>query len=209
MLLVIDDYIYTGENEMREAIFDENIVLIPLTQGYFAIVDRATYERIPELNGNWHVSKNRSSIKARRTINGKNVLMHRLIMNCPDGMVVDHINHNSLDNRECNLRVCTNQQNLWNSVKHCDAMTSKYKGVHYHKQSNRWRSQIRTPDGQIYKDHSTELEAARDYDQKALKYFGEFAYVNFPLGVPADPLVPSDNSRKLSYKGGSPELYFS
>ena len=193
MLLVIDDYIYTGENEMREAIFDENIVLVPLTQGYFAIVDRATYERIPELKNCWCATKLKSGIRARRSINGKDVLMHRLIMDPPVGMVVDHINHDTLDNRESNLRICTRQQNGWNSVKHCHAMTSSFKGVYYHKQNKKWCSEIRTSEGQISKSHSSEIEAAKWYDEKALKYFGEFACINFPLGVPADLLSSKCN----------------
>ena len=47
---------------------------------------------------------------------GKGVIkLHRLIMDCPKDKVIDHINHNTLDNRKCNLKICThfeNQQNL-------------------------------------------------------------------------------------------------
>jgi hypothetical protein len=55
--------------------------------------------------------------------------MHRMIMRPPKGMVVDHINGNGLDNRRCNLRICTRQENARNRRKHADGK-SRFLGVY-------------------------------------------------------------------------------
>lgn len=44
--------------------------------------------------------------------------LHRFVVNCPKGMVVDHINGNTLDNRKSNLRICTHKQNSENRKLH-------------------------------------------------------------------------------------------
>lgn len=67
--------------------------------------------------------------------------LHRLIMNCPDDMVIDHINHDPLDNRKENLRICTQQQNMMNRRTQSNN-TSGITGVNWDKSKNKWRVQI-------------------------------------------------------------------
>jgi len=92
---------------------------------------------------------------------------------------VDHINHNILDNRKSNLRLCTIQKNSFNRRK--TGQTSKYKGIYFDKSHSKFKSQIKFNKktynlGRYY----SEIEAARAYDAKAKELFKEFACLNFP-----------------------------
>ena len=121
----------------------------------------------------------------------KSLLMHRLILGLEEGdkKYVDHINHNGLDNRRCNIRVVTCHQNLANQKAKKGAV-SKYKGVHWSLSTNRWRVSIKTEEKRHYVGvYKNEKQAARAYDKEALDFYGPFALVNFQ--------VPRINGRSL------------
>ena len=109
--------------------------------------------------------------------------MHNMIMQPPKDLRVDHINHNKLDNRRSNLRLCTKQQNQWNRRKVVKNTTSKYKGVCWAKKNNKWQASL-----EFQKDKKrqsiylgqfiSEVEAAKAYNEAAIKHFGEFAKIN-------------------------------
>ena len=104
--------------------------------------------------------------------------MHRVIMDAPKGMHVDHINGNGLDNRRENLRLCTNSQNHMNRKTHRDS-SSKYKGVSWNKRNSKWQAYIGS--GIKRKNlgyFASESDAAKAYDIKAKECFGEFARLN-------------------------------
>lgn len=103
-------------------------------------------------------------------VNWKVGKLHRYIMGeIPQGMVIDHINGNKLDNRKCNLRFATIQQNMWNS---------KCKGYCYDKRANKWKVYL-TNNGKIinFGYFNSEKEAMQKRKQVEEKYFGNFIRV--------------------------------
>lgn len=107
--------------------------------------------------------------------------MHREVAHTPDGMMCDHINGRTLDNRKANLRSATALQNTWNSRKHSQSCSSKYKGVWFHKSIQKWTAMIKARSKRIHLGtFENEIEAAKAYDKAAKKYYGQFAYLNFP-----------------------------
>lgn len=160
---------------------------IKLTQGKFAIVDDDKYKWLNQWK--WYAIKGVTTWYVTRvvSVNGKSrtIIMHRLILGLKhgDGKNTDHINHNGLDNRCCNIRICTNRQNQRNKRKWRPKTTSKYKGVSWYGAENRWQAYITTDEKQIGLGHfDTELEAAKAYNNKALELFGEFACLNIIMG---------------------------
>lgn len=108
--------------------------------------------------------------------NHKTITMHRLIMGFPDGKRIDHKNRNKLDNRRSNLRICTNSQNLGNSVGY--SKKTKYKGLEL-LPSGKWRARINIGKKSIHLGvETTEEKAALLYDRAAKSYYGEFALLN-------------------------------
>jgi len=151
--------------------------LIPLTQSRFAIVDAEDYDQLAQHK--WYAGGNNGLYYARREANGKAILMHREILNVPAGLICDHKNHNGLDNRKSNLRICTYAQNLQNNRPRATG-TSRYKGVSWNKDIRKWRAMI-CHHGRVlhigYYDY--EADAAIAYDDMAIELFGEFACLNF------------------------------
>jgi hypothetical protein len=106
--------------------------------------------------------------------------MHRLIIKAPDGLVVDHINYNGLDNRKANLRLATLKQNSRHVIRTMNPGSSKYKGVSWYTRDKVWAVKIMV-DGKTIRIgyFRNEIEAAKAYDKAAKKYHGEFAALNF------------------------------
>jgi hypothetical protein len=114
-------------------------------------------------------------IISRPDYKAKALILHRVLTNAPDGMVVDHINHNRMDNRLSNLRVCTEQQNMCNQRLRVDN-TSGYKGVYWDKTVGKWHAQISVNNVIINLGYSVSLqECVRIRASAETKYQGEYA----------------------------------
>ena len=100
--------------------------------------------------------------------------LHRVIMNCPDDMVVDHINRNKLNNCRSNLRICTHQQNQMNVSKRKDNKSGVI-GVAFRKDNNSWQARLTLNNKQINLGNFNDFEEACKARKEAeIKYFGEY-----------------------------------
>lgn len=104
---------------------------------------------------------------------GKYFKFHRLIMNCPNDMVIDHINHNTLDNRKCNLRICTIQQNNENrNGCYITNISSGYRNVYWCKDRNKWRVMLKQKGKYYLGGFFTNIEdAIKVAEEMRKKYF--------------------------------------
>lgn len=99
--------------------------------------------------------------------------LHRLILNPQKGQIVDHVNGNPLDNRRCNLRVCSQSLNVAKGRKRNNT-SSKFKGVYWDRCRGKWKAAINAGGNYINLGHFTdELEAAQAYRNAAIKYYKE------------------------------------
>jgi hypothetical protein len=96
---------------------------IKLTQDKYAVIDKIDLSLISKYKWNYHYGY------ASATINGKLVYMHRLILNAPKHLQVDHKNGILSDNRRSNIRLCTRSQNQMNIGKITEAVTKEFIGT--------------------------------------------------------------------------------
>ena len=154
---------------------------IPLTRGYFAIVDDEDFEYLNQwkwLYSNGYAARSQHVSFKDGVQVSKNIQMHRVILNTPDGLLVDHKNNNGLDNRKNNIRNCTYAENARNQ-KLSKRSSTGFKGVSWKKSHEKFCANIKIGKKQIHLGlFACKIEAARAYNEAALKYHGEFACLN-------------------------------
>lgn len=152
---------------------------IPLGKGRTALIDDIDVDLVSQYT--WSIQTAGYAQAPIRRSNGKRIFatMHRLILDAPAGVQVDHINGIRLDNRRSNLRLCNAFQNLRNQRHHAGAK-APYKGIYQNHGTGRWVGQIWVNERYLHLGtHATPEEAARAYDAAARLHFGEFARCNF------------------------------
>lgn len=148
------------------------IAEIRTADGSLILLDSADVERVQDFT--WSVRRGvHGHAYASTKWKGKTILMHRYLVDPPPGGLVDHINNNGLDNRRCNLRVCTYSENLQNRKVHKNNQ-SGLKGAY--PCGGRWKSSI-TVNGKKYDlgRFDTAQQAHEAYKAAATKLHGEFA----------------------------------
>lgn len=138
---------------------------INLTQNKTALVDREDVKRI--LRFKWHYLK----IGYAASKSCPSLYMHRFIMNAPKGLVVDHINGNTLDNRKKNLRVVTHSFNLLHHVRLQKRNTSGIAGVSWHKKAQKWSANKQLNKENVYLG----LFLSKEEAQRTIKGYGRTA----------------------------------
>jgi hypothetical protein len=148
-------------------------VRIPLTQGLFALIDESDYEEVNKVR--WFAIRRKADsthlFYARTNFSdGSFKGLHQFLMKPPTGLVVDHINGDGLDNRRCNLRVCTRRENGRN--RSANGNKKGFKGVSFDKVKDAWIASL------YLGSFATREEAADTYDAASLLVFPEFTRLN-------------------------------
>lgn len=156
------------------------------------LVDDWNYDYLNQFK--WYVGKTKRSryaIRVGRDERGKKVTirMHREIMNCPPKLKVDHKDHNTINNQEYNLRICSNRQNCKNKVS-LEGSSSIFLGVSANPMTKNtgiglrnyfyWKSSIQIGNGKLLHlgSFKTERFAALVFNEGAKHFHGEFANLN-------------------------------
>jgi len=157
---------------------------IKLTKNKFTIVDDEDYEKLRLYT--WHATPVRKGHKGFYATTNvkishnkyKKSRMHREIMQPQTGMVIDHIDGDSLNNQRSNLRICTVSENVRNCSLY-KTNTSGFKGVHWNQKKKRWVARVRLNGKAVLNKMFVEkIDAVKAYNEKAKEYFGEFARIN-------------------------------
>lgn len=116
-------------------------------------------------------------IRGTKSLDGECGLLHRWLLDAPKGMEVDHINHDTLDNRRENLRIITTAQNQQNRKgAQSNNKTSGIRNVHWHKKTGVWEVQVKLNGKKIYIGSYKDIEEAKKAAMEARRR--HFPYSN-------------------------------
>lgn len=157
---------------MNKIIEHEDYIALITKSNEEILVDKSDYDRVKQHA--WYIRNG----YAVAHINGKTCYLHRVIMDAQRNVFVDHINHNKLNNRRSNLRLCTRSENAMNMIKSSNC-SSRFKGVVFDKSAGRYKAEIKANQRLCHLGRfDNEIDAAIAYNKAALIYFGEFAKLN-------------------------------
>lgn len=175
----------------------EKIVLNNLKEKINFLIDDEDYEKIK----NWDIHFDRYvNISKKEGPFLFKALLHRYIMKCPKGFVIDHINNNPYDNRKENLRIASRKENSRNRKKSKliknKKPSSKYLGVTYSVSNKKWQASVHN----IYLGkYDKEEDAAIAHDTYIKNSNNKFNKLNFPNGK--KEIVYKRKSNKRDFYG--------
>jgi hypothetical protein len=155
---------------------------VRLSNGDSTLIDDADLEKASQFAWHWHEddrTRDYGHVCAtwdRSRHKQVHITLHSLILSAPPGYVVDHRDNDPLNNQRANLRICTQQHNVWNRRK---GRKRAYKGITLDRgkyKASIYRNGKATNLGRF----DTPEEAALAYDTFAREHDGEFANLNFP-----------------------------
>lgn len=153
-----------------------NVCRMPLKTGGFTLIDPEDYDFVAQWTWREHI-KGQGYVSRYIQVDGKPryLLLHRVLLDPPPELEVDHINGDRMDNRRVNLRLATHAQNMWNLR---NLRRSKpYIGVF--KSGDRYRARISVNNILVsLGSYATPEEAAERYNHAAKVWRGEFAVLN-------------------------------
>ena len=162
---------------------EDGSVEIPLTHGQVAVVDAVSYDVVRDARWWAILNVDTRSWYAIGNVNGRCMGMSRKLLGDPPGLDVDHIDHDTLNNRMANLRAVTTSGNMANRRPNRNT-TSRFKGVAWKKLNRQWVAQIAVRKRKLHIGlFRDEVAAARAYDAAARQHFGEFAFTNEDAGL--------------------------
>lgn len=138
------------------------------------IVDDEDYENVKYYS--WNLNGGENTV-IQGWVNNKCVSIGRFLLG-ESNLEADHKDCNIFNNQKSNLRNATRAQNAINKPFNY-TNNSGYKGVSFYKPSSKWRARIKVDQKEIHLGHFNDIiDAAKAYNEAALKYFGEFAWLN-------------------------------
>lgn len=157
---------------------------LSISKGMTTLIDHEDYLRLAAAKLlKWNAQKVGKRYYASRNTKDQKLYLHRWVMNAPTGMVIDHIDGDSLNNMKANLRLCHHRDNARNQ-RNQENRQSVFKGVTKQRNSPSWISQIEFGGEHVrLGSFGTAEDAAKAYDLAAVLLFGDFALPNYAASM--------------------------